>query len=146
MNYYIEKMYLKWLRSTDSKDHCKMRAYIEKNYGIKIGKYTYGYNFRDIAKGTQIGAFCSIAPGVKIGLMNHPMNYVSSHPFLYYANRGFCASDREFTQKEPAIVEDDVWIGTNAVILPGVRLGKGAVIGAGAVVTKNIPPYAIAGG
>lgn len=47
---------------------------------------------------------------------------------------------------KPVVIEDDVWIGSNAVINPGVTIGKGAVIGAGAIVTKDVPPYAIVTG
>ena len=50
------------------------------------------------------------------------------------------------TRPRPVIIEDDVWIGTKVIILPGVHIGKGSVIGAGAVVTKNIPAYSIAAG
>jgi maltose O-acetyltransferase len=46
----------------------------------------------------------------------------------------------------PTIVEDDVWIGIRAIIMPGLRIGKGAIIGAGAVVTKDVPPFAVVGG
>ena len=50
------------------------------------------------------------------------------------------------TKPKPVIIEDDVWIGTKTILLPGVHIGKGAIIGAGSVVTKNIPPYTIAVG
>jgi maltose O-acetyltransferase len=50
------------------------------------------------------------------------------------------------TDVNPVIVEDDVWIGRNVVVMPGIRIAKGAIVGAGAVVTKDIPAYAIAGG
>lgn len=50
------------------------------------------------------------------------------------------------TSPDPVIIEDDVWIGRNAIILPGVRIGKGAIVGAGAVVTKDVPTFAIVGG
>lgn len=129
----------------DKADRVRKHEYIKKVYGIDIGKYTYGYSLNNIARGTRIGAFCSIAPGVSIGLMNHPMQYVSTHPFLYYKSRGFIEKDRDLPI-ENVTIGDDVWIGTNAVILPGAKIGKGAVVGAGAVVTKDIPPYEIWGG
>jgi acetyltransferase-like isoleucine patch superfamily enzyme len=52
----------------------------------------------------------------------------------------------ESTIAKPVIVDDDVWLGYNVTVLPGVTIGKGSVIGAGSVVTKNIPPYSIAVG
>ena len=66
-------------------------------------------------------------------------------------NHGFSRTDipmcrQGLTRPRPVIIEDDVWIGTKVIILPGVHIGKGSVIGAGAVVTKNIPAYSIAAG
>lgn len=143
---FIEKIIFRIISKIDSKDEKYKRKFIKDKYNIEIGKYTYGYTIANIAKGTKIGAFCSIANGVKIGLMNHPTNFVSTNPFLYYNSRGFINKNIEIPQKEPVVIEDDVWIGTDAIILPGVRIGKGAVIGAGSVVTKNVEPYAILGG
>lgn len=131
---------------TDGTDGRKMRNWYEKNYGVKIGRYTYGYWGNEISSGTCIGSFCSIATNVKIGLMNHPVKFVSSHPFLYYQSRGFIAENIDIEQKMPPVIEDDVWIGSNAVILPGVTVGRGAVVGAGSVVTKDVKPYSIVGG
>ena len=54
--------------------------------------------------------------------------------------------EQGFSEEQPVVIEDDVWIGDRVTILPGVHIGKGSVIGAGAVVTKNIPPYSIAAG
>jgi maltose O-acetyltransferase len=54
--------------------------------------------------------------------------------------------DQGYGPAREVVIEDDVWIGTNAIILPGVRLGKGSIVAAGAVVTKDVPPYAIVGG
>ena len=148
--YYLdlsfEPLHIKLIKVVDSKDKAKTRAYIFKKHNIKIGKYSYGYNTRDIARETIIGAFCSIASDVKIGLMNHPVEYVSSNPFLYYEDRGFVQTDKEIIAKHSVIIKDDVWLGTSAVILPGVTIGRGAVVGAGAVVTCDIPPYEIWGG
>lgn len=78
--------------------------------------------------------------------MNHPMEYVSTNPFLYYKNRGFVDVNKQIIKKQDVVIGDDVWIGSNALVLPGVKIGKGAVIGAGAVVTKDVPAYAIVGG
>ena len=139
------KCMLTLLSFFDKPDRIKKHKFIKKSYGIEIGKYTYGYSLRNISKGTKIGAFCSIAPGVSIGLMNHPMQFVSTHPFLYYKSRGFIDKNRDVAI-EDTIISDDVWIGTNAVILPGVKIGKGAIVAAGAVVTEHVPPYEIWGG
>ena len=134
------------IKFTDDIERSKEREYLQKHYGITIGRFTNGYNLDEIGYGTSIGSFCSIARGVKIGQMNHPMQYVSINPFLYYKDRGMIEKDKEIDVKIGACIEDDVWIGNNAVILPGVRVGRGAVIAAGCVVTKDVPPYAIWGG
>lgn len=140
---FFDRLVLMIISVIDSKDTHLQRRYIKKRYKVEIGKYTYGYRITDIAGGTKIGSFCSIASGVKIGLMNHPVNFVSTNPFLYYASRGFIDRNVKIPQKGSVIIEDDVWIGANSVVLPGVKIGKGAIVGAGAVVTKSVPPYAI---
>ena len=62
--------------------------------------------------------------------------------FYIIKDRGFVKEDIQIPQKSTPIIDDDVWVGTNVVILPGVHIGQGAIIGAGAVVTKDVPPYA----
>lgn len=146
MNVFVRKIMLRLITKVDKKDFRFRRKFISKEYGVIIGKYTYGYNPNDISSGTKIGAFCSFASGVKIGQMNHPTNFVSSHPFLYYINRGFINENYDIRHKKDVIIEDDVWVGNNVMILPGVKISKGAVIGAGAVITNDVPPYAIVGG
>ncbi len=143
MRKFIEKVIFSIISKIDSKDSKYKRKFIKNKYDIEIGKYTYGYSISSIARGTKIDAFCSIAPGVKIGSMNHPTNFISTNPFLYYSSRGFIDKDIEILQKEPVVIEDDVWLGANSIVLPGVKIGKGAIIGAGAVVTKNVQPYAV---
>ena len=90
-----------------------------------------------------IGNFCSIAAGVKfIVSSEHPYKGLSTYPFKAY----YLGQKLEAGSKGSIIVKDDVWIGTNALILSGVTIGQGAIVGAGAVVTKDVPPYAIVGG
>jgi len=99
---------------------------------------------------TRIGAFCSIAPNVKIGgLGKHPMNWISTHPAFYSINAPtkLTFSDKNYyTEFLPVVIGNDVWIGTNALILDGVTIGNGAVIGAGSIVTKDVLPYEIVAG
>ena len=82
-----------------------------------------------------IGDYVLIAPNVAILASSHVF-IDKSIPMVYQGD----------TAINPVIIEDDVWIGRNAIILPGIRIGKGAIVGAGAVVTKNIPGEAIVGG
>lgn len=146
IGWLVEKIKRTMISLYDTADGRKLRSYYKRRYNISIGKYTYGYHIEDIGTGSRIGAFCSIASGTKIGLMNHPTNFVSTNPFLYYKSRGFIQKDKEIKINVGAIIEDDVWIGTNAVILPGIKVGKGSIIAAGAVVTKDIAPFDIVGG
>ena len=114
---------------------------------ILVGKATYG-PIDAVFSGTGdekliIGNFCSIANGVKFLVSSeHSYKGLSTYPFKVY----YLGYELEATGKGSIIVKDDVWIGANALILSGVTIGQGAIIGAGAVVTKDVPPYAIVGG
>lgn len=99
----------------------------------------------------QIGKFCSLANGVQfiMGAANHSIASFSSYPFNmvkedWRDKLGMTAAD--MPQKGDTQVGHDVWIGRDATIMPGVQIGNGAVIGAKAVVAKDIPPYAVAVG
>lgn len=107
---------------------------------IEIGLYSYGGCFdpHRIAPFTKIGRYCSFAQGVCIFNGNHPTEFKSMHPFFY--NPAFGYVQKELIPRNKIIIENDIWIGHNAIIVPSVkRIGDGAVIGAGAVVTKDVP-------
>ncbi len=98
-----------------------------------------------------IGKFCSIACGAKFlfNSANHTLDSASTYPFpLFFEEWGLEQKDvaRSWENKGDIVVGNDVWIGFEAVILAGVTIGDGAVIGARAVVTKDVPPYTIVGG
>ena len=111
-----------------------------------VGNGTYGDLYVHISNYNnhlKIGNYCSIAENVCFVLSSdHPLNRVSTFPFkttiLRIPNDGLSKGD--------IIVDDDVWIGYGATIMSGVHIGQGAVVAAGAVVTKDVPPYAIVGG
>lgn len=117
-------------------------TFCDKNGHIEIGDYTYinsGYIYC-----CKIGKFCSIGNNVSIGPGEHFFNKLSTFPIN---NLVFKQNDvSEFKKEIPPIIENDVWIGNNAIILQGVKIGNGAVVAAGAVVTKDVPAYAIVGG
>ena len=114
-----------------------------------LGAYSYVQE-NSALYATEVGPFCSIASGVTIGLMNHPLSMVSTSPVFYDNTQPlprFFLSENTHSQKLPkTVIEADVWIGEGAKIMAGVRVGVGAVIGAGAVVTRDIPPYTVAAG
>ena len=112
----------------------------------KIGNSSYGdiniltWNHVNQLK---IGSFCSIAPEVTFILdAEHHLNIISTYPFKAQT----LIIGPEAFSKGNIIVDDDVWIGFRSTIMSGVHIGQGAVVAAGAVVTKDVPPYAIIGG
>jgi len=119
----------------------------------RIGAFTY-FVGGTIDFCESIGRYCSIAAGVRIGDPAHPTDWLATSPFQYDAGRfGWHPSAAEaqpvaahgFAKASP-VIGHDVWIGADALILQGVNVGHGAIIAAGAVVTKDVPPYAIVGG
>lgn len=118
-----------------------------KNQDIKLGRHTYIGNRTLIDSCSKIGAFSSISFDVKIGLKNHPLSYISTSPVFYSKYRGWTENDL-YNEGEikMVVIEEDVLISANAIIINGVKIGRGAVVGAGAVVTKDVPPYAIVAG
>ncbi|MBO8173592.1 MAG: antibiotic acetyltransferase [Bacillaceae bacterium] len=93
---------------------------------------------------STIGKFCSISWDVTIGALSHPINTVSTHSFPYTSRIGFV--DKDNHNHKQTSLGNDVWVGCNSVILPGIKIGDGAIIGAGSVVTKDVPDYAIVAG
>lgn len=123
-----------------------------------IGFGTYICEKSDLSEG-YIGRYCSISKGVNIIQGVHPTSvWVSTHPCFFSARDQSgvrYVSENKFEEvkyihvydkKYSAIIGNDVWIGQNASILAGVKIGDGAIIAAGAVVTRNVKPYAIVGG
>jgi virginiamycin A acetyltransferase len=114
---------------------------------VVVGKQTYGglyvFSYGTLGEELRIGCYCSIAGGVRFVLGgNHRTDTFSAYPFRHR----FGGAEVEALTKGPIIVEDDVWIGTGAMILSGVVLAKGTIVAAGSVVTKSTAPYSIIGG
>ncbi len=114
---------------------------------LSVGKGTYGViNVLADNSGYKINIknFCSIASGVIFILCSdHRMDTISTFPFQV---KYIYTEKQEAISKGNITVEDDVWIGAHAVILSGITIHQGAVIAAGSVVTKDVPPYAVVGG
>ncbi|AMR31894.1 chloramphenicol acetyltransferase [Mucilaginibacter sp. PAMC 26640] len=134
---------------------------------IIVGDYTYYDDFSDphnfeknvlyhfdfIGDRLIIGKFCAIASGVKFIMngANHETAPISSFPFAIFKNGWDTISDPEnpngkFPYKGDTVIGNDVWIGFDATIMPGIKIGDGAVIASNAVVTKDVPAYTIVGG
>ncbi|UXN68620.1 type B chloramphenicol O-acetyltransferase [Devosia neptuniae] len=135
------------------------------NPNIIVGRYSYysgyyhGHSFDDCARFLMttpgvdkliVGSFCSIGSGaafIMAGNQGHRYDWVSSSPFHYMPEiPGFGAAADAFAPAGDTIIGNDVWIGTEAIIMPGITIGHGAVIGTRALVTKDVEPYAIVGG
>lgn len=122
------------------------------NPAYEIGDYTYGKpKIYDWNEGTtlKIGKYCSIADGVTILLGgNHRADWITTYPFPALVEYWPEANGIEGhpQSKGDVVIGNDVWIGFGATILSGVNIGDGAIIAAKALVTKDVPPYAIVGG
>lgn len=116
---------------------------------VSIGDYTY-VGEGALVQNTTIGNYCSISHGLICGLGTHPMDMFSTSPLFYKAKNTFglnIVNKDSFSEEyRPITIGNDVWIGARATILDGVNIGDGAVIATGAVVTKDVPPYAIVAG
>lgn len=134
---------------------CDLGAYTEVGprttlLEVALGDYSYVVNDSDIAY-AAIGKFCSIAAMTRINPGNHPMWRASQSHFTYRASTYFPGEedDTEFfawRRQHHVSLGHDVWIGHGAVVLPGRNIGTGAVVAAGAIVTKDVPDYAIVAG
>ena len=116
----------------------------------EIGRHSYGdLKVRQWGEGARlkIGAFCSFAEGARILLGGeHRTAWVTTYPFpVLWRHAAGNISGHPYT-KGDVVIGNDVWIGTEAIIMSGVQIGDGAVIGARTVVTKDIPSYAIVAG
>jgi virginiamycin A acetyltransferase len=136
---------------------------IVKNPNIIVGDYTYyddfenvenfeknvKYHFDFVGDKLIIGRFCMIASGVTFIMngANHLTDAFSTYPFAIFGQGWEHAmAGKAYPQKGDIIIGNDVWIGYNATIMAGVRVGDGAIIAANATVTKDIEPYTIVGG
>ena len=116
---------------------------------VEFGDYSYVVHDSQIIYAT-IGKFCSIASHTRINPGNHPLERVALNHFTYRARAYGLGQDEaaffDWRREHHVTLGDDVWLGHGVIVLPGVSIGTGAAIGAGAVVTKPIPPFAIAVG
>lgn len=121
-----------------------LRRIFRRYWGVDVGLYTHGECFQPWAVDpkTTIGRYTSIAAGARIINVNHPLQFKGMSGLFFNPALGYC--DEWLAEFHPLEIGSDVWIGANAVVLPEVnRIGHGAVIGAGAVVGRDVPDYAV---
>ncbi|WP_312303500.1 type B chloramphenicol O-acetyltransferase [Chryseobacterium sp.] len=137
-----------------------------QNPNIIVGKYSYysgyyhGHSFDDCARYLLpdrddvdkliIGSYCSIGTGasfIMCGNQGHRHDWISSFPFFYMSEVEFFQNSKDaFELAGDTVIGNDVWIGTEAMVMPGITIGDGAVIGSRALITKDVEPYTIMGG
>lgn len=110
-------------------------------HNTEVGSYTSLGRYSKIVH-TKIGKYCAVSWDVTINAISHPYNHLTINAFPYVPRVGNFVTERNQTYQE-VFIKNDVWIGANSVIMPGITIGNGAIIGAGAVVTKDVPDYAI---
>jgi virginiamycin A acetyltransferase len=127
---------------------------------MEIGDYSYFTHYGKLEETAEIlapylgrgcrerlviGKFVQIARGSYFitSSANHPMGGITTYPFRIFKPETFGYKDLPV---KDTVVENDVWIGHDAVIMPGVRIGAGAIVAASSVVTRDVPPYAVVGG
>jgi virginiamycin A acetyltransferase len=136
-----------------------------KNPNVVVGEYTYYddpdgpehfaskcvlYHFPFVGDRLVIGKFCALARGVKFIMngANHKLSGFSTYPFYIFGRgwEGVAPAPGELPYKGDTVIGNDVWLGYDALIMPGVKVGDGAIVAARAVVTSDVSPYTIAGG
>ncbi|MEM1346422.1 MAG: antibiotic acetyltransferase [Pseudomonadota bacterium] len=126
------------------------RRLLARFHGVAVGRYSYGAVLEPgvLAPGSAVGAYCSVGTGLIVRRRDHPLDRPSLHPFFYNHRLGFLSADTIAKDTDnPLTIGDGVWIGDRVTILSGCRsIGAGAVLAAGAVVTRDVAPYAVVGG
>lgn len=130
--WYVSKI-LK-LMPFDKRSKIEYNVYLSDGKGISIG-HNCRINENVFIQQATIGNNVLIAPNVAILSASHN-----------HENIQIPIVDQGDTEPNPPTIEDNVWLGRNVIVMPGVRIGEGAIVGAGAVVTKNVPPFTVVGG
>lgn len=128
----------------ESKVTINRRSYINDSF---IDKFTYS-GINTTINWSKIGRFCSLARNVDIGGFDHDYQKITTMPNFRFNQilNGGGKIPKQVVQEEYCVIGNDVWIAAGAIILHKVKIGNGAVVGAGAVVTKDVPSYAIVAG
>ena len=131
------------LNSCIFNEHSRVAEYASI-HNTEVGSYSALGRYSKIVH-TKIGKYCAISWDTTINAISHPYNHltISAFPYVPYVGN-FVTERKQFYNK--VTIKNDVWIGANSVIMPNITIGNGAIIGAGAVVTKDVPDYAIVAG
>ena len=122
-----------------------LRVILDRHYGVRVGDHSYGSLLEPgmADRDTVIGSYVSIGPNVRRLGAAHPVDSLSMHPYWYNPALGLVPADAD-VERTGCEIGHESWIGANVTILPGCRrIGIGAVVGAGAVVTRDVPDFAV---
>ncbi len=125
-----------------------LRNILRRHHGIAVGNFSYGslLSIGNCDPHTEIGDYVSIGPNVRRFGASHPMDDPALHPLFYNPKLGLVSENKD-VERSPCWIGHDSWIGANVTILPGCRrIGIGSAIGAGSVVTRDIPDFAVVAG
>ena len=127
-----------------------LRRMLQLHHGVTIGPYSYGDILKPgvLTPGSTVGAYCSVGRDLIVRRRDHPVERLSQSPLFYNSKLGLVRRDTiQDDRDNPLCIGNDVWIGDRVTILSGCkRIGNGAVLAAGAVVTRDVTPYTIVGG
>lgn len=130
-----------------------VRGWAAKHFVLHVGRSVNFQRRTDIGYGLSIGDYSSVGEGSTLGETVTIGKYVMMGPevLIYTRNHSFDSTSspmqkQGYQAEKPVVIGNDVWIGARVIILPGVKIGDGVILGAGAVVTKDVPDYAIVGG
>lgn len=144
----FSQSYMSYMHNSQVGKYVKVYPYAKVSHS-KINSYTYIGTASKIQR-SEIGKFCSIGQNCSIGLGKHPSSeYVSTSPIFYSTRNSLevTFSDQDYFEELGNItIGNDVWIGNGVVIMDNIKIGDGAIIGTEAVVTKDVPDYAIYAG
>ncbi len=120
---------------------------VDNGFKNKAGKFSYGTlveNYNPLIE--RIGSFCSFAPGCCV-VGNHLLDAVSTHEFLFsFTNCRELSQEKDYTWEginKKVVIGNDVWFGQNVIVTNGARIGNGVIAGAGSIITRDIPDYAV---
>lgn len=127
---------------TEVRPECRLHESVINDYTYLMNRVQLDY--------TTVGKFGSVASDVRLGPTEHPIERPTAHHFTYRSDQYDLGDDDqsifEWRADQPVEIGHDVWIGHRAIVLPGIEIGNGAVVGAGAVVTSDVAPYTVVAG